>query len=135
MNFYLKTKSYVCVSGEVTYNEESGRARVVSFKTRVPITQILASLSRPTYKYNLFLEADKENYIRRLPISHEIKPGDSDLFLVQIATNRWSEFDLNFAFRTAQGKYLPAPEVLLEIFVPRTHTRYIATKRDYESLH
>jgi hypothetical protein len=124
--YKYSSNSSLCVYGQVSYNTENGRMHIVNFKESIFLHVRFPMLMIPSYTYDLFLEADKSNYIKRLPISHEIKSGDSDLLILQVATNKWSQFDLDFSFRTSEGKYLPGNEVLLDIFVPRSVSSSIA---------
>ena len=112
---------FVCVFGRVNYRATTGQTHIVTFRTSVAVQEILGlSTVSPTI-YGLALEAGKQGYTKWLSVYHELKAGESDLFLVSVKADRWAQFDLNFSFRTTEGNYLPNnnDDVFLEVFVPR----------------
>lgn len=116
----------VCVFGEIYYTNQSQEERTIKFKTRVSLIEPGADLPQPpNYLYDVFLEAGKSNYSMSLPISQEIKPGEVDHFLVRVATDKSAQFNLAFSFRAVGGIELPANEVFLDIFVPRSQEHFV----------
>ena len=121
-------QGWVCVFGKVRYGIKDGVDRVATFATEVAISQMEYLKAFPTHTYDVFLEGGRDNYVRRLPVAHELKAGESDLFLLRVATNKWAQFDLGFSFRTTEGIYLAANDVLIEIFVPRSESKLVFFK-------
>jgi hypothetical protein len=110
---------FVCVFGRVNYKTTTSPARNMTFRTWVAVQDLPGLSTVPVAIYGVVLEAGKQGYTKWLSVSHEIKPGESDLFLLRVKADRWAQFDLGFSFRTTEGNYLPGNDVLLEIFVPR----------------
>src|SRR5439155_21664439 len=83
----LSSARQVCMSGEISYGTENHEKRTVKFEAHVTIQshQVYPSMASYTYKYDLFLDVARQGaYTRRIPISHEIKTGDSDAVLIEI---------------------------------------------------
>ncbi|GEM_PF-4345966 len=121
-------KKRVCVFGTIQYFTESNKHHEVKFKTLVLLGKPGEGAPRPpTYNYELFLEAGKSGYTKYLPLSQEIKPGEVDHFLIRVGTDRSAKFDLRISFRTAGDVELPTKTILLEIFVPRSQRKFIAS--------
>jgi hypothetical protein len=130
----LSNARQVCMSGEISYGTENQEKRTVKFEAPVTIQFHplgLPSIARYTYKYDLFLDIARQGgYTRRIPIRHEIKSGDSDVFLIEIGAAKSADFELGFSFRAVGGQTLPGGSVLLHIFVPRSEASSIAKKGD-----
>ncbi len=117
----LKKENRVSVFGDLTYQTESGASHWLRFQTRVSL--VYPGPRRPVppnYLYDLFLEAGRSGYTKNVPVSQEIKPDQTDHFLMRIGTNKSARFDLTFSFCAAGGVRLPITQVLLDIFLPRT---------------
>ena len=117
----IKNEKWVCILGRLNYKNESGDKRIAIFDIAVPVDNWNPSLPSPPpprYSYNLKLELKDVPYKKRLPIAQEIKPGDTDYFLLEIGADRWAEFDFTITFRGAGGTELPSTDVALEVFMP-----------------
>jgi len=110
---------FVCVFGRVNYRTTTGPTRIVTFRTSVAVQELSGLSTGSPAIYGVALEAGKQGYIKWLSVYHELKAGESDLFLLSVKADRWAQFDLNFSFRTSEGSYLSGNDVFLEIFVPR----------------
>jgi hypothetical protein len=118
---HLRGQDKVTVFGILRYRTTSGGANVLSFQNRVSLVRPGPGRSAPpSYLYDLFLEAGKAGYTKHLSLAQEIGPGESDHFLIRLGTDKSAVFDLQFSFKTTDGRYLPRKDVLLEVFVPRT---------------
>jgi hypothetical protein len=125
----LRGEKRVAVFGDLEYQSEGGVSHWLRFRTRVSLVRPGPGMpAPPSYLYELFLEAGRSGYVKNLPLSQEIKPGETDHFLIRIGTNKSSRFDLAFAFRTAGGAHLPETQVLLDIFLPRTQAPRICQR-------
>lgn len=101
-----------------------GWGQVIKFKTKVSLVEPgpmgSGASAPPTCLYDLKLKAGESNNTNYLPISQEIKPGESDHFLIRVASDKSARFDLTFSFLTTGGKEIPGREVVLDLFVPRS---------------
>ena len=129
----LSSEPDACVCGELSYETEDREKRIFRFKLEVPIAKHVGSslyekniMFPPHYTYDVFLEGGKYNYTERIPISHEIKAGDADSFIVRLATDRSTQFNLTVSFLSLGGKSLPSKNIVIDLFVPRTQ-RYQLT--------
>jgi hypothetical protein len=128
----LRNNRLVCVFGKIYYSTENNRKHTIKFKTRVSLVRPgPARPAPPNYIYDLFLKSGEFGYTKRLPISQKIGPGEVDHFLVRVATDKSSQFDLAFSFRATSGAELSGSAVLLDIFVPRSQIQRI--KKDASS--
>jgi hypothetical protein len=118
---HYKKDTIVCSFGEISYSTEKGENRVVKFKANIRVGLPLYGMpAPPTYGYDLFLEAGKSKYVKYLPISQVIKPGETDNFLVKIATNKSAQFDLTISLKDTSDSNILVRKVLLDVFVPRS---------------
>jgi hypothetical protein len=86
---------------------------------------VLVGVAMPPSKcYDLRLEAGKSNVVQTIPIQQLIKAGDGDNFEFRLATDRSARFDLAIALSPVGGAPLPASEVSVEVFVPRTQAAF-----------
>lgn len=114
-------ESPVCVRGELTYNDEDGRARHYRFNTSVYLGASTKHAAKPpSYSYDVFVKAGRAGYTERRPIAQEIKPGEVDHFLLRIATDRSASFDLVVDVNDSSGTLLWRGDLDLTAFVPRT---------------
>lgn len=117
----LQNEKRVAVFGDLEYQTERGGSNRLRFRTRVSLVRPGPGLpAPPNYLYDLFLEAGRSGYTKNVPVSQEIKPGQTDHFLIRIGTDKSACFDLTFSFHTVGGARLPDRQVLLDIFLPRT---------------
>lgn len=126
----LQKEKLVCVFGVIRYTTEGREERAVRFQTQVSLVKPGPGLPRPPeYLYDVFLKAGKAGYVKNVPISQEINPGEADHFLVRIATDKSARFNLALEFRDAGNSRIAEKPVELEVFVPRSQTRYIVPQR------
>jgi hypothetical protein len=105
--------------------EESTTEKKFRFRTVVHLGEPgVGAPAPPTFYYDLFLEAGKSGYSLRLPISQEIKPGDSDHFVINIASNKSSSFDLKFTVFDTKKRPVKTSKVSINMIVPRSGLRY-----------
>jgi len=109
----------VLVYGILSYQTDNGENREVKFST-IYAQGGFGGGEGPEYFYELFLEAGKSGYSKFLPVSHSVKPGEAEHFVVRIGTDKSANFDLLFTLKDTSGKELPSEAVNIEIFIPRT---------------
>jgi hypothetical protein len=66
----------------------------------------------------LFLEAGKSDYKEHLPISQYLGSGEVDHFLIRIASDKSSKFNLFLSFIDGSGNMIHKEKLYLDIFVP-----------------
>jgi hypothetical protein len=63
------------------------------------------------------------NYQKRVSISHELKAGDADRFVLKLAVKQSSFHKLRVTFRCISGEAVQSPLIRLGCFVPRNRRR------------
>lgn len=80
-------------------------------------------------EYHIKLDVDGYDYVRTLQISHALRAGEADRFLIQVAADQSSFHDLTFALRFNNDEVVEAP-VHLELFCsPRD--AHFASSREF----
>lgn len=111
----------MCVRGILSYADEDGKKYTYKFKTFVYLDELGAGLpAPPSYTYDVFLKAGKSGYVVTRELSQEIKPGWSDHFLIRIATDKSSAFDLKMTIFDAKHDVRWSGAISLNAFVPRS---------------
>ncbi len=112
------------LAGEACYAPVAApdERRSVKFQTFVYLAnRNLLGIPRPiTFQYQIALEADGRSYNKVLPISQELKAGDTDRFTLKIAIPQSSSHCLRLKVRDVSGHELQSMPIALECFVPRS---------------
>jgi hypothetical protein len=112
------------VIGEIGLTEpSSGQKHSIRFRAVVYIFNAnRRGLPRPpSAVYHVELETTGSNYQRHVAdFAHEIKPGESDRFLIKLEVKRSSTHRFRVAFRNVDGQAIESPWIRLQCFVPRT---------------
>lgn len=116
---------YVDVTGSIQYETEDHHYQVLQFTTYVHLGSIRYQLGVVSVnaKYDVMLEVEKGRYVIRVPIAQEIKPGETDHFLLNIAGDKSARFDLRVSLRETNGISLPNKNVSLDLFKPHSEAR------------
>lgn len=117
--------NYVDVTGVIRYQTENHQDRAVQFTTNVilGIARFPLGFTKVSAQYNVMLEVQKGKYIVSLPTSQEIKPGETDHFVIQIASDKSAHFDLRITFKETSGTTLLGKNLFIDIFRPRSDAR------------
>ncbi len=78
----------------------------------------------PTYEYGARFEAVGQKYERRVSISHEIKPRDTDRFTIKIGVDKSSLHRLTLGL-LYNNNVISNEKIDIKIFVPRSGAKYI----------
>lgn len=126
---YFDSKS-VTVYGLLNYQNEYNEHKSFKFKTFAIVDRYYFDrhypLSRfdPSALYAINLEAGILCNKKNISISHVIKPGDVDHFLLLLVSNKSAIYDLKFKFLTLENKEFNGNDVNIEFFVPRSNRYY-----------
>lgn len=131
-DIYYKRDCYdipACVVGDLMYNSESNHKSNFKFKTHVSLGRPGVGVPRPpSYFYDVFIEAGKPNQKILLPVSHEIKPGDTDHFVVNIGSDKSATMDLLVSVLGSNSEKISSQDLKLDILIPRSGTRFVNGK-------
>ena len=124
------------VSGELSYKPEKpsnyqGRV-VVKFETIVWLYDeyLVLAPAPPSFEYGVRLDVDGRDYVRRVNISQEIKPGESDRFGIKVGVDKSSIHTLSLQLLSNGSEDIYTEEIALSIFVPRSGSRFQQTPED-----
>ncbi len=124
------------VSGEIAYRYTAidgfQHQRTVRFETVVWIfDEDLVGVPRPpSYQYGIRLLVDGSKYERRLNISQEIKPGETDRFAIKVGVDKSSRHIFHLRLIYNGSSTLESSEIRLATFVPRSGAKYIEASAD-----
>lgn len=111
----------MCVKGTLNYVGEDGRNYTYKFRTFVFLNEPgMGAPAPPSYTYDIFLKAGKSGYVVTRDLSQEIKPGQTDHFLLRVATDKSSNFQLKLSIKDTKGNNRWSGHVDMEAFVPRS---------------
>jgi hypothetical protein len=77
----------------------------------------------PTFQYDLALKAGQAPETIWVPVSHSVKPGEADQFLLRIASDKSAHYEIRLAIRMIDGVELEPKLISLDMFVPRTRSK------------
>jgi hypothetical protein len=102
--------------------EGEAKQHSVAFRTPVRLSgsRILAVAEPSSYEYQAQFEVSMSRYQKRVLLSQEVKPGDTDRFSAKIAVNKSSQHRFRATVRDIQGNLYQLPAVELTVFVPRS---------------
>lgn len=130
-------KSYPSMAGMLEY-DETLKDRSLEHRT-VSVFAILdfarygfGAGAPPSNEYHIKLSVEEECYVRKLPISHALKAGEVDRFLIQVAADRSSIHDLTFALRFNNDEVVEA-QVHLELFCHPMAAHYARSREFSQS--
>jgi hypothetical protein len=120
--------SVPCLAGVLDYDERASDGSIAHRTTSVfAILDFrrygFGAGAPPSNEYHVKLDVEGENYVRKVQISHALKAGDSDRFLIQVAAERSSFHDITFALRFNNDVVVEAP-IHLELFCSPMDARF-----------
>ena len=119
----------ICAIGSVKYKVSAGAVRNFRFAVGISLNPPGGGAGRPSdWTYSMFLKAGASGKTYERPISQEIKPGDTDHFALQLATDRSASFRLRISLLDSEGKVVSSERVSLGMVIPRSHEEDITTK-------
>lgn len=109
------------VFGLLEFIDEDGNPRMFRFGTDMRIAgPAYGMYGPPTYEYQTRLQVTGEHYERTVEISHVMKPGESDRFLLQLDVDKSSDHELELCVESNLGTIATSGPVHLSILVPRS---------------
>lgn len=127
IEFNNQFEEAVSVIGIIFYKTEKGEERSIWFKSSVTSEEIFFEPLFPDHPYSLFLESKRSGYKKDLSTPRTLSPSEVDLFLIRIASDNSSQFNLSFSFEDISGNEIHKEKIHLEIFVPNT----FKTEKEY----
>jgi hypothetical protein len=110
--------------GEISFGvaEANGQHQSVKFYAYVFLAnQNRYGLSKPpSAAYGAVFDIDKVSYQKRVQISHELQPGQTDRFTVKIAVAQSSSHRFRAMIRDITGRELKSLPIEMNCFVPRS---------------
>ena len=84
---------------------------------------------QPYQPWATFKDENEQREVEN-PLAQEIKPGQTDYFIVRVGSDKSARYDLTFSFR-APGIFVPDKKVRIALFVPRStgYSSYQARER------
>jgi len=115
----------VSLVGKVKYRTRSNDKRIASFETDVPLysSSSFYSIVFPSAYYGVEIDPDERVPSHRIPLTHTVKPGDTDLLVVVLKPMKSSVIDLTISVLDARREELKRQRIALDAFVPRTSLR------------
>lgn len=115
------------LAGEINFTtaEDAGRKYRVKFHAPVQLAnQNRMGIPRPpTYAYDTAFDALNTNYQRRVQISQELQPGETDRFTLKVAISQPSFHRFRATLRDITGLALQSLPVEMNCFVPRSRRK------------
>jgi len=124
------------VSGEIDYKHTSIDGREHQQKLKFEAVVWLFDENRlgirrpPSYQYGIRLLVDGRNYERRLNISQELKPGETDRFAIKLGVDKSSRHTFHLRLVYNGSAAFESDEIQLTTFVPRSGAKYIEAAAD-----
>jgi hypothetical protein len=116
----LRGMDLVKVSGALEYGRPGAR-QSVKYTTRV-LQHILAGrASAPSAGYNAFFRAGEsgKQVVVDLQPPQEMKPGETEVFLIRLRSDKSSTTLMQVDFQTIEGRTIRGNEFKIDMFVPR----------------
>lgn len=127
------------LAGEISYTSAAApdEQRSVRFQTFVYLAnEDRYGIPRPvTFQYQAALEADNRSYTKVVPISQELKAGDTDQVTLTIAAPQSSSHHLSLKVRDILGQELQSGPITLDCFVPRSVGTRLRPNRETAASH
>jgi hypothetical protein len=117
--------------GEIEFGLAEGNDRHrVKFYTHVYLAnQNRRGIPRPpSATYGTVFETGKSSYQKRVPISHELQPGETDRFTVKIAVAQSSSHRFRATIRDIAGRELKSLPIEMNCFVPRSRGSHVEAR-------
>jgi hypothetical protein len=86
----------------------------------------------PSTAYSTVFDVNKASYQKRVQISHELQPGETDRFTVKIAVAQSSSHRFRATIRDITGRELKSLPIEMNCFVPRSRSSAIEARLQKE---
>ena len=112
------------LAGEIMFTSQSDANATQSVKFQAVVylaNENRYGLPRPTtFEYQTSLKSERRGYSKAVPISQELKAGDTDRFSLKIAVPRSSSHQFTLRVRDISGSEIRSEKIVLRSFVPRS---------------
>lgn len=129
----LEDETLVAVSGELEFGPVGQRKKTL-FTTTMNLVATVEHNVPPSQQYDLSLTAGKAPETHRIAISHNLKPGEADQFLLRVYSDKSAQYELMFRIRTIDGRQLPEQKVVMNLFVPRSAAKRVIKATSIETI-
>ncbi len=122
----------VLVTGELEYDAPTASGQTVrhtvGVKAHISLyNQNLAGVpAPPTWEYNAWLRTEGSDYNVEVPISHYVKTGEVDRFIINIGMAQSAHHQFRLRLYYNNDKSVVSGPILLEGFLPRTYVKYLS---------
>jgi hypothetical protein len=113
------------VGGEIEYGP-AGKRKKTPFTTTMLTRSTVEHLVPPSQQYDLGLTAGKAPESHRIPISHNLKPGEADQFVIRVTSDKSARYEMTVRIRRIDGEFLLEQRLILDLFVPRSAAKRMA---------
>jgi hypothetical protein len=120
----LEAEPAVTVSGELEFGAAKQRKKV-PFTTTMIFDTTFEHPVPPSQEYDLALTAGKAPDTVRVPVAHNLKPGEADQFLLRVASDKSARYELKVSLRRIDDQSLPEQKLVLDVFVPRSGAKRV----------
>lgn len=120
----------MCVRGKLEYRRPGSSAPAVfRFKKLVSLgPEPYGAYRPPAHSYELFIKAGQSGDTLMIPVSHELKPGESDHLLLTVASDKSADMELILRVLNSEKKQLAREKVKLGLVLPRSSATLLDEK-------
>ena len=128
------------IIGEITFTgitlSGEREKHIVKFKTIVYIINEnrYGLIAPPSFQYGTKFLDEGENYEKRVPISHVLKPQEADRFNIKIGMDKSSRHFFKMKLIYNEGLELETQDIVLTTLIPRSGIRFIKSESSAKQL-
>ena len=113
--------------GEINFTSADESDRKIKFHAPVYLSNVgRKGIPKPsTFTYDTAFEIQNINYLRSVPISHTLQPGEADRFTVRVAVPQSSFHRFHATVRDISGLALRSLPIEMSCFVPRSRRAFV----------
>jgi hypothetical protein len=122
----------VSINGVLTYDQPTSggllERKDVRFSVEIPITppEGLGGAALATGTYDVMLDLDRDSYTVVHSLSHSIKKGAVDRFLIRVGAKKSSFHKFKVGLVLTGGEELTSQDINLSLFIPRRNAKELS---------